>query len=355
MGYYRLDRADIYKDYNFKILVGTRSPGKSYAVKERIIEEAVNKKRFVYVRRYEMETKGYMVEPYFEDMTPVIEKYTDGKANTMLVDRRRVYFGKMDEEGKKTKVGEYVGSVVYLAGQHHFKSLMYPKTGNMIFEEFITDEGYLDDEPKKLMSLISTVCRQGECTVYLIGNTMTRSCPYFWEWALKGVPTMPVDSIGLYQHEQQNADGSTSVVKIYVEHCAPPDKVGAMYIGEPTITQGGWTSHEQPRFPFPLTDCEKLYTMYLKVGFLGYTLNVVITPEKDVLLYINPTKPELFKTHIRVLTSEWNSTSLYQVKLRDDIKGQAIIRKLISMEKWAFSDNLTGEEFKQYLKEGVIK
>ena len=76
-----------------------------------------------------------------------------------------------------------------LSASTHYKSTQYPFVKNMIFEEFVTDGLYLQNECNLLMQLVSTVFRnRKDGKVFLIGNTISRVCPYFYEWELRGIP-----------------------------------------------------------------------------------------------------------------------------------------------------------------------
>ena len=52
---------------------------------------------------------------------------------------------------------------------------------------------YLHDEPNKLLNFYSTVDRKrGTTKLWLVGNTITRVCPYIQEWGLNDIIFMYV-------------------------------------------------------------------------------------------------------------------------------------------------------------------
>ena len=56
-------------DANYIILLGQRTNGKSFAVKEDLIKNALEKgEEFAYIRRYKEDCRQYMVEEYFSDI-----------------------------------------------------------------------------------------------------------------------------------------------------------------------------------------------------------------------------------------------------------------------------------------------
>ena len=56
-------------DAEYIIILGQRSNGKSFAVKEDIIKRALESgEEFAYIRRYKEDCKQYMIEEYFSDI-----------------------------------------------------------------------------------------------------------------------------------------------------------------------------------------------------------------------------------------------------------------------------------------------
>lgn len=75
----------------------------------------------------------------------------------------------------------YQQNKIMLVGQ-------YPNVKNIIFDEFISRSIYLADEPNKLMNFYCTVDRkQNKVKLWLLGNTISRVCPYLTEWGLQPI------------------------------------------------------------------------------------------------------------------------------------------------------------------------
>ena len=88
---------------NYMILYGMRSNGKSYAVKKHIIEEALNGRNFVYLRRWSEDIKASSVAAYFDDM-PFLE-LTGGKYAGIMPYQGYFYFYNPGEDDKPVRVG----------------------------------------------------------------------------------------------------------------------------------------------------------------------------------------------------------------------------------------------------------
>ena len=58
----------------------------------------------------------------------------------------------------------------------------------IIFEEFMERGSYIPHEPDRLMVFYSTVDRKrGVTKLYMVGNSITRVCPYIKEWDLDNI------------------------------------------------------------------------------------------------------------------------------------------------------------------------
>ena len=131
----------------YNILLGERSNGKSYATKYMSLWESFNEEDYLsfkkagkhipktrymfgYIRRWREEIKTKDIEQYFADMP--IEEITNGEYNTIVCFRGSIYYAK-NEEGVIER-GKQIGYTFALTGVTHYKSLAYPKIGNVRLE-----------------------------------------------------------------------------------------------------------------------------------------------------------------------------------------------------------------------------
>ena len=349
--FYRLNRI-LKTDPNYIILLGERSNGKSYSVKEHVIKDFLkNGNQFIYLRRYQLETKANAVEEYFEDMP--IEQMTDGKYNSIICWRGSIYFAKRDEEElNKVEKGDRIGYVHYLSGAQHFKSRMFPKVYSIIYEEFVSKDMYIYDEPNELLDYVSTVLRRRDGLVFLIGNTISRVCPYFNEWELRNIPRMKQGQIDTYDMDTREVDenGNKITVRISVEYCENSGKGSTMFFGKSAenINGGAWKTELRPRLPKKLEEYYKVYE--LEIRHMGFSFIMqLLSDNENVLLYVYPnTKRRKLE---RVITHEFSENRLTTKHLLDNLRPEKIIRFLLNENKICFSDNLTGSDFIQILNE----
>lgn len=327
-------------DYN--LLLGERSNGKSYSVKHQCLYDYMEKQfGFIYLRRYTVEIKNFMVNAYFNDVD--IRKVTKGAYEAIDAYRGGIYLCNY-QEGKLVREVQ-CGLIMALSTATHYKSMSLLEFKNVIFEEFITDELYLDNEPAKLMQLVSTIARRERIRVFLIGNTISRLCPYFNEWQLIHVQKQKQGTIDIYNMKtDQMENGVNIVVKIAVELCANSGNNSKMFFGvrSKAITSGVWESDVQPHIPYPYKECMRLYKFTIVKFNMAYVCEI-LKHEEEMFIFVYPTDKIRTK---RIVQEEYTPNMFTTQRFIVLTKGDDIALKLIRMNKICYSDNLTGSEFK---------
>ncbi len=351
----------------YNLLLGERSNGKSYAVKKLVLWESfhkadylkflttkkiVPKKRykFGYMRRWKDEIKSRNIEQYFEDMP--IEEITDGQYTTVICYRGDIYFGNV-ENGKNVR-GELIGSTFALNVASHYKSLAFPEIGNIVFEEFLTNEGYLNTETSKLESIVSTIARRELCQVFMIGNTINRMCPYFDEWQLTHIKKQEIGTIDIYnQHTDQYDDNNKQIiVKIAVEYCGNSGNNSHMFFGNSakSINGGCWDTNVYPHLQGSLRDYKRLYQVDYEYSTFGFIINLLVTTDNEPFLFVYPKTKTNDKIQ-RKVSDKFTTDIMTTSYLTELTKYDTLVLQLLRSNKVVYSDNLTGTEFEQLKKD----
>lgn len=347
-GFYTLD--DILKyGCNWMIIYGDRAKGKSYAPKERALQYAWDKKEptLAYIRRYRDDITAELVTKYFEDRgSNLIEKISGGEFNCVDLYRGYIWWAKRD--GGKIIRGERLGEAFALNLWRRYKSTGHPYLKHFIVEEVLADKGYVENEPDVLQNLVSTLARlDDDVEVYLIGNLISRVCPYFKRWALTGVRTQKAGTIDVY--EVENEDGSK--VKIAVEYCpSPKDKKNKLFFGaaEKSIQGGSWETKDHPHLPDKLEAYEEIYNICYSSS-MGFDFNLKLLShieEGYLVIYVYPAK----KLTGRILSQEYSTDPLFTPALSRERLIDTLYHNLIVDNKIVFSDNLCGEDFWNCIK-----
>ena len=327
----------------YMMLLGQRSNGKSYQVKKTVLEDFYfNETKFIYLRRWKADIKQKEVSTYFDDIP--IAKYTNREYNSVRAMNGFIYLCKI-EDGlivEKREMGRYCALNEY----ERYKSQVFMNYKNIVYEEFITDSIYLNDEPKLLQQFVSTVARLDKIRVFLIGNTLTRVCPYFHEWCLENVLKQKQGTIEIYKyHMEDNVE-----VKIAVEYCANTNNKNTMFFGQAAkqIVTGEWDVKEVPKLPRQLYEYEKIYEVMVVYQAFKFVLELLIEPkEGGVIIFVYPYTSN--RKIQRVITDEFSDKPYISSKLDIDKKPELLMLKALRMDKVCYSDNLTGSDFSKVI------
>lgn len=348
--FYRLDRILSHKP-NYAMLLGERSNGKSYSVKEYVLRRYLDhKEKFVYMRRYQIDVKTADVESYFADMP--ISAMTDGRYDGIIVYQGNIFFSKWDAEKFKNIRGEQIGTTVYLSGLEHFKSHAYPDYTTIIFEEFVTNKGYIPDEPNQLQHFISTIARRRRILVFMVGNTISRVNPYFEYFQLRNCPTMEQGQIDDYDFKTNQVDEETGepvVVRVSVEFCANSGNNSKMFFGKVAeqITGGAWETHDHAHLEYDHDFYLKAYEVLLKYMGFQFVMELLVNEENGgsiVFVYPYTTSRPIE----RIITDQFSDNPFISKGLKQ-IRPELMMAECLAQNKVAYSDNLTGGDFEQIL------
>lgn len=146
----------------FNFMIGQRSNGKSYSVKERMIKLAFINKccYFGLVWRYEKDIKQDLITSYFADMP--VSRLTDGAYDTIVAWHGSIYLAREDDESEKLEKGLCIGKFFALNIASRYKSKSYPEIQELVLEELFATKQYpyLQDEVGIFLQLCSTIFRR---------------------------------------------------------------------------------------------------------------------------------------------------------------------------------------------------
>lgn len=349
--YYSIKKLDEL-DCEYNIILGERSNGKSFAVKHLALKEALSddNKKFIYLRRWDLELKGGLVEQYFADAN--VELLTDGESNCITAYRGGIYTGFMDDNHKVTRQ-KLIGYARALSMESHYTSGVYADVSNVIFEEFISRQTYLGKEPYKLQQFISTVARRRKIQVWMIGNTISRVCPYFVEWELRNIPRQKQGTIEIYEHgtDQIDDDGNPIKIKIAVEYAENSGNNSKMFFGSTSkmVTSGAWQSGEKPHLPKRVECYEKMWEIVVKCeGFVFYCRFLMDKETGDPVWYVEP-KTTPVKPYTRIVSDTFDIDQHATIGFVPMSKNEEMAFSYIKNGKITYCDNLTGADFESCL------
>lgn len=257
----------------YNMVFGQRSNGKTYATLEHGIREFFEKgAEMAYIRRNIEDLRGKRGQTLFDNLVNngVVEKYSNGVWSDVYYYGLRWYFCRYEEDarGNKSRVTDEKPFCwgFALSTMEHDKSSSYPKVQNIIFDEFLSRSGYLPEEFVLLMNVISTIARlRLDVTIFMIGNTVNRYCPYFKEMGLSNVKTQKQGTIDVYRY-------GDSDLKVAVEYAADitskSGHKGTLFAFDnpklQMVTKGSWEIDIYPHLPYKYKKDDIIYTFFIE-------------------------------------------------------------------------------------------
>lgn len=348
--HYNIDKLVSY-NADINILFGERSNGKSYQLKHKraVIKYLETGKRFVLMRRFREEITTGNIEQYFGDVD--VEKLTNGKYNCITVYRKHIYLSNFNSETFKTIRGEKIGYAVALSTEQNYAGGSFLDVEDIIFEEFMTRSRYLSNEPTKLMNFYATIDRKrGTTKLWLVGNSISRVCPYLYEWGLDKI--VAKQKQGTIETKEIDS-GNNDIVKLAIEYCESTG-VSSHTIGwnKDMMNDGSWQSSPQPHLPKSYKDyimCYRIGFMYQGFKFIGELLQDKDT--KNICWFIYPYEKE-FDSNIVLFTDIINPSIYYQRNIYDITIKNNNLQNLLNTfreDKIFYANDLVGTDFKQVI------
>ena len=347
--HYNLDKIDNL-NANYNLIYGEKSNGKSYQVKHKKGIEKYLKtgRRFILMRRWESDLTSAWIESYFSDVD--IQKLTNNKYNCVTKFRNELYLTTMTEDYKK-KRGEKIGYAIPISLEQRYSGASFLDVDDIIVEEFMSRGIYIVNEPSKLMTFYSTVDRKrGTTKLWLVGNTVSRVCPYLKEWGLYDI-----------MKNQKQGDINTTIihneendVKIAVEYCrSSGGKTMAIGQAKNMIDKGEWQTDIQPKLP----KSYKAYDILFRFGFQYQSFKFICEylvdkqEKKYPCWFIYPYNKNFWDNFIvfsdEIKISPYWQRDIYNITLKNE-KLKHLFQSFRE-DKIFFSSDMCGTDFKQVI------
>ena len=330
---------------HYNVAFGIRSNGKTFGVQEIGLEDFCNNGyQMAVIRRYDSDFTGKLGQQMFSALVNnergnLVQYYSDGVWNNITYYSKRWWLSRYDPKTATSVLDvEPFAFAFALNTSEHDKSTSYPKVKTILFDEFISRTGYLTDEFVLFTNVISTIKRlRNDVKIFMLGNTISKFCPYFQEMGLVHILQQPVGTIELYEY-------GDSGLKVAVEYVAPNlhkgKKESDVYFAfnNPKlkmITEGAWEMEIYPHLPLKYKQNNVFFKYFIKNQGQIFQCNLIEKDDKYFTYIHKKTTPitdtENYLIYSREPTISLNIRNRGLVRPRDDID-----RKL----KWFFDNNM---------------
>lgn len=351
--YYSLKHInEIHAQYN--MIIGERSNGKTYSVLDHILQDYFNtRKQGAIVRRWQDDFKGKRAPSMFAPLVNdgLIYKYSKGQWDRVDYRSGCWYPARYDDQTDTVVRGDDPICYAFsLSSMEHDKSTSYPRISTICFDEFLTRGYYLVDEFVLFMNVISTIVRQRtDVTIYMLGNTVNWTCPYFTEMGIKHIRDMKQGAIDVYEY-------GDSGLKVAVEYCKSiaDSKKSNVYFAFDNprlqmITSGAWELDIYPHLPVKYRPSEIKGVFFIL--FEGDILQCeLVVHESNPFIYIHRKTTEIKDYDNDVIFALNNDYRMnhYQSLVRPRDKRSQAIAFLFKQNKIYYQDNEIGEIVRNY-------
>lgn len=346
-----------YPDAKYYMAIGERSNGKTYSALDYALENYFKKgEQFAYIRRFGEDIKKRNMVNLFtaHQENGRVSKLSGGQFS-------RIDFGigaftayEIDPETEK-KINDIqpIGYAFDLNSMDHHKSLSFPKVTTIIFDEFLSRQGYLSNEYVLFMNTLSTIIRDRDnVIIFMLGNTVNKYCPYFIEMGLTHIRKQEPGSVDVYTYGDTN-------LSVVVEYCDPMSKRGGkksdVYFAFDNpqlkmITSGTWEIALYPHLETKYRPKDVVGQFFVEFDEILLHAEVVVT-NKEMFLFVHP-KTTMIKdidTDL-VYSNKPNGKFNYRCGIHNQSdKFSRIVQNLINQNRIFYSDNETGEVLRNYL------
>lgn len=354
------DIAHLLKDYPdafYYMAFGERSNGKTYSALDYALERYFQHgEEFAYLRRFGEDVRkknlGTLLEAHIKNGR--ISKLSNGAFSSVNYTSQR-FIAYREEDGGDRIVQDTrpMGYAFDLNSMEHHKSTSFPRVTTIIFDEFLSRQGYIANEFVLFMNSLSTIIRdRQDVNIFMIGNTVNKFCPYFQEMGLTHIKEQKPGTVDVYTY----ADTS---LKVVVEYCDPMAKRGGkesdVYFAFDNpqlkmITSGSWEIAIYPHLETKYRPKDVIINFFVSFDDALLHGEIVVT-DTDYFMFVHPkTTPikneEVDYVYTNKPSQKWN----YRVGFgfQNDSLSR-LIQRLISENRVFYSDNETGEVLRNYI------
>lgn len=357
MKYYNPKRINA-KNATYNVIFGERSNGKTYALlKQSLTEYVKDGSQFAYVRRWKEDITGRRASMLFAGLNEnnEVSELTKGNYTGVYYYAGKFYLCNYDEKGKAIYSDlDIIGFTFALSDGEHDKSTSFPNIKTIIFDEFLTNRLYLNDEFVLFMNTISTIVRRREdVRIYMLGNTVNKYCPYFAEMGLENIPKMLQGNIDVYAYGE-------SKLTVAVEYCASTETnknaTAHKYFAfnNPKlemITGGAWELNIYPHLPYKYKPKDILLTYFIEFNDNVYQCEIIDT-NGVIFTYIHIKTTPIKKPENHIIYSlEYHAEINYNRSVFKPINTvQEKILWFFKTDRVFYQNNNIGDAINNYLK-----
>lgn len=353
-------------DAQIYMFIGERSNGKTYSSLSLALDDYTNNGgRFAYVRRLSESIRAKYMRELFNGNEATGDLNNHFKK--LGYDGMTFFSGSffpyvIGEKGRRMRMDEPCGYTFAINTWETSKGASFPAVTNIIFDEFLTRQYYLPNEPSLFENLISSIVRQRDnVRVIMLANTVSWTAPYFNEWGLNHVREMRQGTFDEYT----TGDGKRKIVVCYTEHVGA--KASDVYFNYDNprsrmITSGVWETAMYPPIPENLDGWERGEPCYVQ-SIDGWSAKIfpAATPDGQEVLLVYDNGREIIHRDPPYIDNRYKDRIVYtdyfypcincrMALTKHNDEYSKFLAKALREGRVFYANNTVGENIRNYLK-----
>ena len=340
----------------YRIIYGERSNGKTYGVLKEMVEDYIkNENQFAYLRRWPDDIKPRKMQQLFESIcrNGEIGKLSGDRWNGVKYKYGKFYLIATDCEGNTVEDENPFAFTFAISAMEHDKSISYPGIKHIVFDEFISRISYIPDEFPMFMNILSTLIRErDDVDIWMLGNTVSKECPYFREMGLKHIFQQAPGTIDTYSYKKNGQELLIAVE--YTKNLASKKSDKYFIFDNPKmemITGGAWELAVYPHLFEKYKPNQICFLFFIE--YRDITLQCELIEGKFgffIFVHLKTTPLKDYENDL-IYSIEPSNSKLHRVDItRPELPIEKRILGLITSARVCFQDNEIGEVFNDYLK-----
>ena len=353
------DIRKLIKDYPqcyYYVVFGERSNGKTYSSLDYALERyKKNGEQFAYIRRWGEDIRKKNLSSLFAGHADNgrISTIFSGEWNQIYYGSAKFYLERVNQDGEIERATENCGYAFDINSMEHSKSLSFPRVTTIIFDEFMSRNGYLPNEWVLFANTLSTIIRhRNNVKIIMLGNTVNKYCPYFSEMGLNHVKDQKPGTVDLYHYGETDLTVAVEYTGTAVKHGGKASDVYFSFDNPELkmITGGDWEIAIYPHIN--IKDRPKDVVTSFFIQFEEDLLHCeVISRDTGPFIFIHrKTTPIKDEEHDIVYTTRPDERWNYRMCLtKQSDKLSLFVLKCLRENRIFYSTNEIGEVFRNYV------
>lgn len=341
----------------YRVILGERSNGKTTGVLYTSVKNCWDTgTQLGYIRRWFDDIRGARGDQVFSNLVELgmIEEITGGEWTHVYREGTKWYFSRYDDQGERETAEDPFCFGFTLNSDEHDKGAGYPRIKTIIFDEMVARRAYLYDEFVVFMNQLSTIIRlKDDVVIYMIGNSISKYCPYFDEMRLSHVKDMKKGELELYQYGNS---GLTVAVEFsdFPSKSKPSNKYFAFEnpkLGMITGTGSVWELGIFPHAPCKFRPADIKFTYYIEYGGDIFQAEIVKVGNR-CFTFIHPKTGAIMDEKALIFSNAWTGSVYHRQLINrppDDIG--RIIWSFFRDQRVCYSSNTVGDAITSYIEQ----